>query len=61
MMARLIRFLSDWRGYERGRVDSDLDFGIKEALVQRGVAEWFVYNEPQNATGQTQQPRKSRR
>ena len=35
-----IRFLLRWRGREPGSVDRQLDYGVRDALVRRGIAEW---------------------
>lgn len=35
-----IRFLTHWRGREPGLVTQELDYGVADVLVLRGIAEW---------------------
>jgi hypothetical protein len=35
-----IIFLRRWRGREPGHIDSALDYGVAQLLVQRGIAQW---------------------
>lgn len=35
-----IRFLTHWRGREPGLVTKEIDYGIADTLVTRGIAEW---------------------
>lgn len=46
---RSVRFLHRWRGREPGDVNSELEYGVMDALVNRKVCEWH--------TPQREQPR----
>lgn len=39
-MSTTIRFLKQYRGRQVGSCDDLMGFGVHDALVQRGIAEW---------------------
>lgn len=39
-MKKSIRFLRMWRNRETGSVNSNLDYGVMDTLVRRGIAEF---------------------
>ena len=40
MTGEPIRFLKLWRGREPGHIDAGLDYGVRQILVERRIAEW---------------------
>lgn len=37
-----LKFLRPWRGRVAGDIDTALDFGVAQLLVQRGIAAWAL-------------------
>lgn len=50
-----IEFLRPWRGRPTGRVDSGLDYGVAQLLVQRGIARWHSGGEMQEPQQRSKQ------
>jgi hypothetical protein len=39
-MKRRIRFLTEWRMWQKGQETDTVDYGVADALVGRRIAEW---------------------
>ncbi len=61
-MTTLIRFLKRWNGHEPGQVDRDLEPGVVQELLRRGIAEMAVAADRPPATStEERRPAKAKR